>query len=84
MAPDGHHHIVHGNCRTHMLYRRLSDAQQARAAGYFHVNHRDAVELGDLNDLGQFLDVGLSIVELGAADGDRTTAKNPGMEVRTC
>ena len=81
LAAEGNSYFFQGHVAARSLYGRLGDPYQSGAAGHFHVDDGQAPYFGYGEDGGQFLDVGLSVVELWAADDDRPAAQQPLVEI---
>ncbi len=55
----------------------MGDANEAGAAGDFHVDHRQTLQIGHLEDGREFVEMRLAVVEFGAGNGDGFFLQQP-------
>src|SRR4030042_4362256 len=62
--PNAYYGVAHGNVRICRGHPSFYNNRQPLATGYFHGKHRYAPDSRHFKNIGEFLDIGLGIVEL--------------------
>ena len=79
--PHAHYDVAHGNVRICRGHPSFYNNRQPLATGYFHGKHRYALNSRHFKNIGEFLDIGLGIVEFRAPDHKHFAPEKITMEI---
>src|SRR5208337_980257 len=71
LASNAHDHLFYRNVLPGFLHTFSNDNRHGRTARYFHIDYRNAVDVGSAEDLGEFVCVFFCVVKFGTAEKNR-------------